>query len=182
MTAPATGAPAPAESGTTEPTAPQAPTPAAEPATGPADGELGEAGKAALQREREARKAADKELRELRTRVQQFEQAQMTDTQKTEARIKALEKDAAKALRYEAAAAEGIPLASAHRLHGDTLEELLEDAKRYKAERASEAPSAPASPPTPKPDPRQGGGPVDAAGSMATGAALYAARKQRNPQ
>ncbi|MGW5387197.1 hypothetical protein [Nocardia sp. NPDC003963] len=177
MTAPATGSPATAEPGTTEPTAPQAPTPAADPATGDANGDLGDAGKEALRKEREARKAADKELRELRTKVQQFEDAKLTDEQRNTARIEALEKDAAKAIRYEAADQAGLPLRLAPRLVGSTLDELLADAQQLKAEMGESTPAAPPAPSTPKPDPRQGGGQTDAGGSMAAGKALYASRK-----
>lgn len=179
MTAPATGSPATAEPGTTEPTAPQAPTPAAEPATGDANGDLGDAGKAALQKEREARKAADKELRDLRARVQQFEDAKKTDEQRTADRIEALQKDAAKALRYEAAEKSGLPLSLSQRLNGSTLEELMADAEQLKQLVGTAQPATPPAPSTPKPDPRQGGGQADTGGSMDSGRAAYEARKNR---
>lgn len=178
MTAPATGSPATAEPGTTEPTAPQAPTPAAEPATGDANGDLGDAGKAALQKERDARKAADKELRELRARVQQFEDAKKTDEQRNAERIEALQKDAAKALRYEAAEKSGLPLSLSQRLNGSTLDELIADAEQLKQLLGTAAPAAPATPSTPKPDPRQGGGQGEVVGTMTAGKELYRQRKR----
>lgn len=184
MTAPATGTSAPAApTGTTEPpVAPQAPieAPAAEPATGPAEGELGEAGKAALKQEREARKAAERAQKALEARVKEFEDAQKTEAERNADRIKQLEEDAAKAIRYEAAVEAELPLSLAGRLIGNTREELVADAVKLKEQLGATARVA--APLTPKPDLRQGGGPVDAGSSMATGAALYAARKQRNPQ
>lgn len=181
MTAPATGASAPAApTGSTEPpVAPQAPInpPAADPATGEANGELGDAGKEALRKEREARKAADKELRELRARVQEFEDAKLTDEQRTAERIKALELDAAKAIRYEAAEKSGLPLSLAPRLTGSTLDELIADAEQLK-ELLGTATPAPTASSTPKPDPRQGGGQGDAVGTMTAGKELYRQRKR----
>jgi len=179
MTAPATGAPAPAESGTTEPTAaPQAPTPAAEPATGPAEGDLGDAGKAALQREREARKAAEKAQKALEARVKEFEDAQKTEAERNAERIKKLEEDAAKALRYEAADKAGLALSLAPRLNGTTLDELVADAEQLKQLMGANAPAAPATPTTPKPDPRQGGGQGEVVGTMTAGRDLYKQRKR----
>lgn len=153
--------------------------PATEPTTPPDSGELGDGGKKALDSERKARAAAEKAQRALEARVKEFEDAQKTEAERTAERIKLLEQDAAKALRYEAAALEGIALTSAHRLNGNTLEELRADALAYKAELASVPPATPAVPPAPKPDPRQGGGQADAGGTMAAGRAAYEARKQR---
>ncbi|MCM6778039.1 hypothetical protein NDR87_30910 [Nocardia sp. CDC159] len=179
MTAPATGT-APAEPGTTEPTtAPQAPvTPAAEPATGTTDGELGDAGKAAIQKERDARKAAEKARREAEAELQRIKDANKSEDERRADRIAQLEKDAAKALRYEAAEKAELPLALAARLKGETLDEMIADAQELKQLLGVTA-TTPAAPPTPKPDPRQGGGQADVGGSMAAGRAYYEARKNR---
>ena len=177
MTAPATGT-APAAPGSTEP--PEAPvTPAAEPATGPADGDLGDAGKAAIQKERDARKAADKARREAEAALQQLQDAHKTDEQRNADRMAQLEQDAAKALHYEAAERVGLPLAMAMRLNGSTIDELVADGEQFKQLLGSAAPTPPA-PPAPKPDPRQGGGQAETGGSMESGRAAYQARKNRN--
>ncbi|MFE7799016.1 hypothetical protein [Nocardia sp. NPDC057440] len=177
MTAPATGT-APAAPGSTEPpVAPQAPEPpAAAPATGPADGDLGDAGKAAIKKERDARQAAEKAQKALEARVKEFEDAQKTEGERTAERIAKLEVDAAKALRYEAAAQSGLPLSLAQRLNGTTLDELVADAEQLKQLVGSGTSAAPA---TPKPDPRQGGGQADTGGTMAAGRAAYEAKKNR---
>lgn len=141
--------------------------------------ELGDGGEKALKAERAARKAAEKARREAEARVQQYEDAQKTEAQRTAERIEALEKDAAKALRYEAAEKAQISLSLAQRLKGSTLDELLADAEELKSLVGSAAPVTPAPPSTPKPDPRQGGGQADTGGSMDSGRAAYEARKNR---
>ncbi|NEW40788.1 hypothetical protein GV794_01960 [Nocardia cyriacigeorgica] len=140
---------------------------------------MGDGGKKALETERAARKAAEKARREAEAKVQQFEDAQKTESQRTEERIQQLEKDAAKALRYEAADTSGLPLSLAGRLKGTTLDELIADAADLKQLLGAATPAAPAAPSTPKPDPRQGGGQADAGGSMDSGRAAYQARKNR---
>ncbi|WP_280193825.1 hypothetical protein [Nocardia farcinica] len=178
MTAPATGTPAPADPGTTEPTAPLVSTPNAEPATGTGDGDLGESGLAALKAERKARAAAEKAQAALEAKVKAFEDAQKTEAERTAERIAALEKDAAKALRYEAAEKAELPLSLAARLNGSTLEELIADAGQLKQLMGINAPDTPAPAPTPKPDRRQGGGETNAGGSMTAGRDLYRQRKR----
>lgn len=169
-------------------TPPASTTPPATPPAPPADPKpadpdpLGDGGKKALEAERAARKAAEKAQREAEAKVKTFEDAQKTEAERNADRIRTLEKDAAKALRYEAAAAAGIPLTSAHRLQGDTLEALTADAEAYKAEIGGATPPSgdPTPPPPPKPDRRQGGGerePND--GSMSAGKAAYRARKEQ---
>lgn len=96
------------------------------------EGELGEAGKKAIQAEREARKNAEKELADVRAKVKEFEDRDKTETQRiTE------ERDALKAkadrlevenLRRDVAIAKGIPLEAAGRLVGTTRDELEADA------------------------------------------------------
>ncbi|PSR63991.1 MULTISPECIES: hypothetical protein [Nocardia] len=148
----------------------------------PADStELGEGGKNALTAERAARKAAEKARREAEAKLKAIEDANKTEEQRREERMRELEKDAAKATRYEAANAAGLPLSMAGRLVGDTLEELVADAEALKAELAGVKPAeTPPAPPIPKPDRRQGGGQNNATGgSMAAGRDEYRARKQQ---
>ncbi|MEU9515912.1 hypothetical protein [Micromonospora sp. NPDC048169] len=141
------------------------------------DEALGEGGKKALDAERATNRELTKERNALAAQVKAFEDAQKTESQKTADRIADLEKDAAKAIRYEAAEKSGLPLSLASRLSGSTLDELIADAEELKQLVGSAAPAAPAAPSTPKPDPRQGGGQADAGGSLAAGKALYASRK-----
>ncbi|MFJ1461829.1 hypothetical protein [Nocardia sp. N2S4-5] len=174
--------PPPAPPGTTPPPPAGAPPnpPASTPTPNPDPDVLGEGGKKALEAERQARAAAEKAQKTLEAKVKAFEDAQKTEAERTADRIRELEQDAAKALRYEAAAAEGLPLSSAQRLNGKTLEELRADAQVFKAEIGAAAPSpTPPGTPPPKPDPRQGGGQQDATGSMDSGRDLY---RQRNPR
>ncbi|WP_280381054.1 hypothetical protein [Nocardia wallacei] len=161
------------------------PAPPTNPPTPPANPDpdaLGEGGKKALEAERQARAAAEKAQRAAEAKVKAFEDAQKTEAERTADRIRELERDAAKALRYEAAAAEGLPITSAHRLNGNTLEELRADAAAYKAELAAAAPppAQPGTPPPPRPDPRQGGGQQDATGSLDAGRDRYRARKAQH--
>lgn len=135
-------------------------TPAAPPAPARPDGvsdtewnALGDPGKAALIREREAAARAAADLAALRKEI---EDANKTAEQKAaddlrEARALA-EQNAAKALRYEIAAEQGIPLALAPRLSGTTREELLADAESLK----NLIPAGATPPRTPAPDPGQG--------------------------
>lgn len=177
MTAPATGTPAPADlTGSTEPTTPAVSTPNVEPATGNADGELGEGGLKALEAERKARAAAEKAQKALEAKVKAFEDAQKTDADRAAERIAELEQKAAQATRYEAAEKAGLPLSLAARLNGSTLEEMVADAEQLKQLLAGAAPT-PDVPSTPKPDRRQGGGTDNAVGTMTAGRDLY---KQRN--
>ena len=108
---------------------------------------LGDAGKKALQAEREARKQALKEKSDLekafaeaQKRIDAFEDAQRTDEER---RLRELEKaqEVAKAAEDRAAKAErrallatiateeGIPASHIHRIVGDTEDELRADAK-----------------------------------------------------
>lgn len=85
--------------------------PSPDPATslGPDDEPLGEGGVRALNRERERRKQAEQELRQLRDQIATRDRA-------------------------DVARAKGLPEALAARLQGDTLEELQADADRLAAE------------------------------------------------
>ncbi|HLT11822.1 MAG TPA: hypothetical protein VK028_13635 [Micromonosporaceae bacterium] len=100
------------------------------------DKPLGEGGLKALQAERDARAEAERKAAELEARVRQFEDANKTTEEKAAERLAELERaateNAAKALRYEAAAKAELPLSAAGRLQGSTLDELVEDAKALK--------------------------------------------------
>jgi hypothetical protein len=91
--------------------------------------------KAALDREREAAKAARKEADDAKAKVKEFEDAQLSeqekkDKEKAEADQRATVAET-KALKYEVAAEKGVPLAQAHRLQGTTKEELETDADAF---------------------------------------------------
>lgn len=129
--------------------------------------ELGEAGKAALQKERAARAVLERKLTEaeqlkteLAAKVQEFEDAKKSETEKLNDQLARLQqqiadKDAEVAaakvasLRAEVAAEKKVP---AKRLHGSTREELEADADAYLAEvaeqTASKRPTKPATPAT----------------------------------
>ncbi|MCU1640905.1 MAG: hypothetical protein JWN03_1180 [Nocardia sp.] len=151
--------------------------------------DLGEGGEKALKSERAARRAAEKTAREnatqaqeLAKRLQAIEDANKTDTEKQSERIAVLKKDAAKAIRYEAAEKTGLSLSLAQRLKGGTLDEMIADAEELKGligSSASQQTTPPAAPGTPKSDRRQGGGGGETTGSMAAGRAAYEARKNR---
>lgn len=129
------------------------PTPPAPPAPPATDEKLGESGIKALQAERDARKAAEDQLKALR---QQIEDASKTAEQKAAddlaAARKAATESAARALRYEVAASKGLDLKLAPRLTGTTQEELEADADALKALLGTPAPK------NPKPDPSAGAG------------------------
>lgn len=116
--------------------------------TAPATEELGDAGKLALQREREARRKAEQEAKanaDAARRLAEIEESQKTETQKlndraTAAEAKALAAELA-ALRLEVAldsAPEGMELGKvrklADRLQGSTRDELEADAAELFAE------------------------------------------------
>ncbi|MFE2994266.1 hypothetical protein ACFXG4_04950 [Nocardia sp. NPDC059246] len=154
------------------------------------EGDLGESGEKALKAERAARRAAEKAARESSTREQDLanklkaiEDANKTDAEKQSERIAGLEKDAAKAVRYEAAEKTGLSLALAQRLKGSTLDEMIADAEELKAliggGTAQTDGTETKETKTPKPDRRQGGGGGEVSGSMASGRAAYEARKTR---
>ena len=124
---------------------PQASAPATD-----ADKPLGESGLRALQAERDARKQAQADLAALRKEIEDASKSaeqkaadDLADAQRVAA------ESAAKALRYEVAAATGVPLKQAHRLVGSTKEELEADAANFLADLGPK-------PGTPKPDPSQG--------------------------
>lgn len=97
--------------------------------------QLGDAGKRAIQAEREARAAAEKAARDAQAKLKEIEDAQKSEEQKrqeaADAALKEAEAAKAKALRYEVAAAKGVPLTQAHRLQGATKEDLEADAEAF---------------------------------------------------
>lgn len=144
--------------------APAAAEPKPEPAEAISD-ELGDAGTAAIRKERDARKELERKLTEaeqlkdaLAAKVQEFEDAKKSETEKLNDQLARLQKqlDAKDAevaaatlasLRAEVAAAKHVP---AGRLHGTTKEELEADADAYLAEvAANTATKRPPKAPTP---------------------------------
>lgn len=124
-------------------------TPEAPPApTKPEDG-LGDAGKRALDAERSARKAAEKAAREAQAKVQQYEDAQKTETEKLTGRAETAEERALAAERKVAALLAGLPESMAERLRGSTAEELKADAEALKAELKIEGAGEGDKPPAP---------------------------------
>lgn len=101
-------------------------------------GELGDAGKRALEAERKARRTAEKELKALRDKVKEREDLDKSELERLQDRIaeaaKRAEDAEAKANRYEVAAAKGLTPAQAKRLVGSTREELEADADEMRAE------------------------------------------------
>lgn len=107
------------------------------------DEQLGDAGKKALEAEREARKKADREISELRSRLETFEDAQRTDEEK---RSRELEKLREKAASEEKRAAElerrliasrvarevGLPSEMEERLRGTSEDEIKADAEKLR--------------------------------------------------
>lgn len=95
----------------------------------PADEVLREPGKKALDSERAARAAAEKALADLRKEIEDSKKtAEQKASEDLEAARKAAEESAAKALRYEVAAAKGLDLKLAARLSGSSREDLEADA------------------------------------------------------
>lgn len=113
------------------------------PEAGAAD-ELGEAGKRALQAERDAAAAARQELATVKAELKTLQDAALTEEQRREQRTKELEEGAtthAQELaskdvvieKYRVAAAKGLDLNLAERLTGSTREDLEKDADNLKA-------------------------------------------------
>jgi hypothetical protein len=75
------------------------------------------------------------EAAELEAKVKEFEDRDKTEQQKKDEEKAEAEQRAtaaeAKALRFEVAAAKGVPLSQAHRLQGTTKEELEQDADAF---------------------------------------------------
>lgn len=118
------------------------------------DGDLGDPGKAAIVAEREARKAAERQLREVQKALKEYEDRDKSELQKALERAEAAEKAAAEAsfsaLRTKVAAAKGVPASS---LTGTTEEELNASADELIAWRDANKPAAA---PAPKKVPSSG--------------------------
>lgn len=88
--------------------------------------------KKALEAERKARRDAEKQLSEMKAKLQELEDRDKSEGEKLAGRIAAAEKRAdeaeARALRLEVAAAKGLTVTQARRLVGATKEELEADA------------------------------------------------------
>lgn len=114
---------------------------------------LGEGGKKALSAEREARKAAEKTAAELKAKLDEIEQANLSDLEKAQQAAKAatdrLAEIEATSLRQKVAIEKGVPAKWVDRLRGSTEEELSADADLILAD-------VQPSPTTPKPDLSQG--------------------------
>lgn len=98
----------------------------------PATGELGDAGKKALDAERKEKRAAERRAAELEARLKEFEDRDKSESERAVERAEAAERRAAeaesRALRLEIAADKGLTPAQAKRLVGETREELEADA------------------------------------------------------
>lgn len=98
----------------------------------PATGELGDAGKKALDAERREKRAAEKRAADLEARLKEFEDRDKTEStravERAEAAEKALAAAESRALRLEVASEKGLTPAQAKRLVGETREELEADA------------------------------------------------------
>jgi len=114
--------------------------------------QLGDAGKKALATEREARKAAEKELAKYRKAEQDRADADKTEAEKRAAAEQRAVDAELRATRLEVAHEKGLTPAQAKRLVGTTKEELAADADEI----LRDFPTAPAKPAVPKPDPSQG--------------------------
>lgn len=114
---------------------PQEPVETPEAAPDAGEAELGDAGKRAIQREREARKELEarlKELEPLAAKARELEESNKSEAQRLQERAEAAEKAAQEAqanlLRIQVAASKGLPPQLAARLTGTTEEELQADA------------------------------------------------------
>lgn len=100
--------------------------------TAPKGDDLGEAGKRAIKAEREAAKAAKKEADELRARLKEYEDRDLSEQEKAAKRSEEFQARAEAAERKLAALEAGLPVSMADRLRGSTPEELAADAAELK--------------------------------------------------
>lgn len=116
---------------------------------------LGEPGKKALEEERAARKEAEKRLKELAAKVEQFEDSKRTDEERREHELEKLRKQAEeerttrealerRLLVNEVATKFGLPADLAERLRGEDREALEADAQVLKALVVPDGPRKPA--------------------------------------
>lgn len=132
----------------------------------PTPGDLGDGGKNAIAAEREARKQAERQLRDTQKALKEYEDRDKSELQKALERAEAAEKQAAaaqfSAMRTKVAAAKGVPASS---LTGTTEEELNASADELIAWRDANKPAAP---PAPKRNPASGSGLKSGASSTET--------------
>ena len=121
------------------------------PATGD-ESQLGDKGKAALDAERAARKAAEKTARDQAAELQRYRDADKSEADKLAAREADIATREAALLRAEVATEKKLPVELAARLQGSTRDELLADADAL-------AKLIPATAPTPPPARPAGGKP-----------------------
>lgn len=121
-----------------DPTNDDKPDTSAKPDAGTDKPDLGDAGKRALDAERAARKAAEKQTADLAARLKEIEDRDKSDGEKQSERLAAAEKRAndaeARAMRLEIAATKGLTASQAKRLVGTTKEELEADADELLAD------------------------------------------------
>lgn len=111
------------------------------PATGddpkPPAGDLGDAGKKAIEAERKARRDAEKQLKDIQAKLQELEDRDKSETTRLTEKAAAAESRAAEAesrlLRLEVGASKGLTPAQTRRLVGATREELEADADEFLA-------------------------------------------------
>jgi hypothetical protein len=149
MTAPT---PPVADPAVTDPDPKPAGDPPADPKPDDKPDDLGDAGKKALAAERDARKAAEKELAKYRKADQDKADADKTEAEKRAAAEQRAVDAELRATRLEVAHEKGLTPAQAKRLVGTTREEFAADADEI----LRDFPTAPAKPAAPKPDPSQG--------------------------
>lgn len=110
-----------------------------------ATAELGDGGKKAIEAEREARKIAEKRMRELEKSLKEYEDRDKTELQRANERAEAAERRAAEAeetaRRNKVAAMKGVPASS---LTGKTEEELIASADELIAWRDQNKTATPA--------------------------------------
>lgn len=116
---------------------------------------LGDAGKRALDAERQARKDAEKRARELEARVNEFEDANRTEAEKWQRKLEKAQRELEEARAHyaelerknlvaEVAAELEIPQSAWGRISGNTADEIRADAEDLKALLAPTGPRKPA--------------------------------------
>jgi hypothetical protein len=125
--------------------------PAAEPEEAAPSADLGEGGKRAIDAEREARRQAEKQLREVKAALKSYEDRDKTELELLRERAETAEQRAIEAeqerLRQKVASEKGVP---ANRLAGTTEDELMAAADELIAWRDHSKPPAP---PAKRPEP-----------------------------
>lgn len=143
----------------------------------PATGELGDAGKKALEAERKAARAEKKRADELAARLKEIEDRDKSEAEKVAERASAAEARAAeleaRAVRLEVAFEKGLTPAQAKRLVGTTREDLEADADEV----LRDFPTQPPAPVKPSGDigqgPRQPAQPTTPQDKIAAGLAQH---------